>query len=117
MLSAQPAKTKTDMCCGSSTMSTDPKESCGRDLSEFDEKNEILTVNYVSSDYDGEKRGTRVSAIITSGFNSDEELDTSSEPATPLVMHFDPKISYGELLELRRQKFSISLTEQKLSSG
>ena len=90
------------MCCGSSTMSTDPKESCSRDLSEFDEKNEILAVNYVSSDYDGEKSGTRVSAIITSGFSTDEELDSNSDAATPVVQHFDPKISYGELLELRR---------------
>lgn len=90
------------MCCGSSTMSTDPKESCSRDLSEFDQTNEILTVNYVSSEYDGEKRGTRVSAIITSGFSTDEELDTSSDAATPVIDFFDLKISYGELLELRR---------------
>lgn len=83
-------------------MSTDPKESCSRDLSEFDEKNEILAVNYVSSDYDDAKRGTRVSAIITSGFSTDEELDSVSDAATPIVQHFDPKISYGELLELRR---------------
>lgn len=36
-------------CCGSSTISTDNKESCSRANSEFDEGNEILTYKYEDS--------------------------------------------------------------------
>ena len=56
-MSTPPAAMKTDMFCGSSTMSTDHKESCSRDLSEFDEKNEILAEKYVDSDCEGGKVG------------------------------------------------------------
>lgn len=110
-----PATRKTDMFCGSSTMSTDPKESYSRDLSEFDDKNEILTVKYIDSDSDALKTGTRVSSIITKGFESEVDLDSTSEPPTPLVTDGDHKICYSKLLELRRQNFSIS--QKKSSSG
>lgn len=63
------------MCCGSSTMSTDPKGSCSRDLSEFDDKNEILAVKNVFLDCEGAAHGSRVSALITTGLDSDEDVE------------------------------------------
>lgn len=95
-------------------MSTDPKGSCSRDLSEFDDKNEILAVKNVYFDCEGAAHGTRVSAIITTGFDTDEEMDNTSDAPTPGVKNFDPKIYYSELLELRRQ---CSLSGKKSSSG
>ena len=96
-------------------MSTDAKESCSRDLSEFDDKNEILAVKYVDFDCEGGKASTRVTAIATSGFTSDEDKLSENEPPTPDVFASDKKIFYTELLELRRQNFSIS--QKKSSSG
>jgi hypothetical protein len=83
-------------------MSTDPKESYSRNLSEFDEKNEILIVKYGDSDCEERKGTTRVSAIKTIGFDSDDDADSNSEPPTPDVRNMDHKICYSELLELRR---------------
>lgn len=105
MTNVKPGLTRkmiTDMSCGSSTMSTEQKESCSRELSEFDDKNEILTVKYEDSDIEGEKRGSRVSAIITTGFGLEEDMDSSSDLLTPDVRILDEKILYSALLELRR---------------
>jgi len=56
-------------------MSTDPKGSCSRDLSEFDDKNEILAVKNVFLDCEGAAHGSRVSALITTGLDSDEDVE------------------------------------------
>lgn len=85
---------KTDLCCGSSTMSTDPKESFSRELSEFDDKNEILAVKYADFHYEVGKSSREVSAIITSALDSDEDMDSESEPPTPEIRCTDPKICY-----------------------
>jgi len=95
-------------------MSTDPKESCSRDLSEFDDRNEILTVKYLDSESEALKPSTRVSSLITEGFESEEDLESVSEPPTPLKITVDHKICYSKLLELRRQDYSNS--EKKSSS-